>query len=58
MNKVIESEFEGALFFSLLGCWKVFSVIPLHKNVTEKLEAKNYHPVNKHSFCFQKADQW
>ena len=51
INKVIESEFEGALFFSLLDCWKVFLVIPSHKNVAENLEAE------KHSFCFQKADR-
>ena len=34
----------------------MLSIIPLHKNATEKSEAKNYYSVFKHSFCFQEAD--
>ena len=27
-------------------CWKVSSVVPVFKNVWERLTAKNYHPVS------------
>ena len=27
-------------------CWKVSSVVPVFKNVGERLTAKNYHPVS------------
>lgn len=27
------------------------------KNTRQRCRPKNYRPVNKHSFCFQKADQ-
>ena len=27
-------------------CWKVLSVVPVFKNVGERLTAKNYHPVS------------